>query len=145
MSENKIHNPEAAIRALEYGGGLITYPNGMSRISDIDFMSQSADRFVFGETKKVYNSEVRLPWGQFWLYQELNKQLSSRIGYIIGYEDSSKTSPDDYLYAVTFDELRFKTIWREPDGVHIPLTSMSLLKRRDINNEANSFLNELPS
>jgi len=140
MREIRLYNPDAAILAMEYTGGLVTYPNRMSRNSDIDFAAQKEERIILGETKKIYNSEVRIPWGQFKLYNELNKQLPHRITYIIGYEDAIKTSVNDTLYAITMDELRFRPVFREPDGVHIPVTSMSLLKRQDINNEANSFL-----
>jgi hypothetical protein len=142
MNTNK--ECEKIIRTTEYGKDIVTYPNGLSRTANIDFLSYNENRFVFGKTKKINDSKIKLSWEEFLSCQELNRQLSSRIGYIIGYDTPFETSSKDYLYAITWDELKFKTIWREPDGVYIPIKRMSLLQRRDINNEVNSFLNKIP-
>jgi len=105
-----IRNPELFARASEWSAGLITYPNGYPRATDLDSISQAGEKFVVIEAKRIFMEDLAVPRGQFMVLSELHRQLKQPHFSIVGTYGYDMCKPEDIMYYADFKKILTKEI-----------------------------------
>ena len=105
-----IRSPELFARASEWSVGLVTYPNGYPRATDLDSISQVGEKFVVIEAKRIFREDLSVPRGQFMVLAELYRQLKQPYFFIAGTYGYDMCKPEDIMYYVDFKKILTKGI-----------------------------------
>ena len=135
----KIMNFIELVKSFKFVHGLITYPDGRSRLMDIDGITQKLGYFILIESKTFYLDEIELKDAPYCLYQALYSILPSREIYIVGTDSNERSDPNDTIWYTTFESIRKN--WETANGhVRIHRDQMEPITRRDFNFYANRQL-----
>ena len=135
----KIMNFIELVKSFKFVHGLITYPDGRSRLMDIDGITQKLGFFIIIESKTFYLDEIELKDAPYCLYQALYSILPSREIYIVGTDSNERSDPNDTIWYTTFESIRKN--WETANGhVRIHRDQMEPITRRDFNFYANRQL-----
>ena len=135
----KIVNFIELVKSFKFVHGLITYPDGRSRLMDIDGITQKLGFFIIIESKTFYLDEIELKDAPYCLYQALYSILPSREIYIVGTDSNERRDPNDTIWFTTFESIRKN--WETSNGyVRIRRDQMEETTRRDFNFYANRQL-----
>ena len=127
------------VKSFKFVHGLITYPDGRSRLMDIDGITQKLGFFIIIESKTFYLDEIELKDAPYCLYQALYSILPSREIYIVGTDSNERSDPNDTIWYTTFESIRKN--WETANGhVRIHRDQMEPMTRRDFNFYANRQL-----
>jgi len=127
------------VKSFKFVHGLITYPDGRSRLMDIDGITQKLGFFIIIESKTFYLDEIEIKDAPYCLYQALYSILPSREIYIVGTDSNERREPNDTIWYTTFESLRKN--WESSNGyVCIHRSEMEPITRRDFNFYANRQL-----
>ena len=127
------------VKSFKFVHGLITYPDGRSRLMDIDGITQKLGFFIIIESKTFYLDEIELKDAPYCLYQALYSILPSREIYIVGTDSNERRDPNDTIWYTTFESIRKN--WETANGhVRIHRDQMESMTRRDFNFYANRQL-----
>ena len=127
------------VKSFKFVHGLITYPDGRSRLMDIDGITQKLGFFIIIESKTFYLDEIELKDAPYCLYQALYSILPSREIYIVGTDSNERSDPNDTIWYTTFESLGKN--WESSNGyVRIHRSEMEPITRRDFNFYANRQL-----
>ena len=92
-------------KSFKFNYGLITYPDGRSRLMDIDGITQKLGFFILVESKTFYMDEIQIKNTPYCLYQALCSILPS-ILYIVGTDSNELTDPNDTIWYIPFESIR---------------------------------------
>ncbi len=138
-----IRNPQLFARACEWAGSLITYSNGTPRSTDLDCISQSGEKFVITEAKKLVGNELFMPYGQFKTLSELHKQLKKPHFFVTGTQSYNLYKPDDRMYYIDFSKLLSGEIpYRRSEygGIILSVKDMTISTRKLFSSVCNDIL-----
>ena len=126
------------VKSFKFVHGLITYPDGRSRLMDIDGITQKLGFFIIVESKTFYLDEIRIKDTPYCLYQALCSILPC-ILYIVGTDSNERRDPNDTIWYTRFESIRKN--WESSNGyVRIHRSEMESMTRRDFNFYANRQL-----
>ena len=127
------------VKSFKFVHGLITYPDGRSRLMDIDGITQKLGFFIIIESKTFYLDEIELKDAPYCLYQALYSILPSREIYIVGTDSNERRDPNDTIWYTTFESIRKN--WETADGhVHIHRAQMHRTTRSEFSFYTNQQL-----
>ena len=138
-----IRNPELFARACEWTGSLITYSNGAPRSTDLDSISQSGEKFVITEAKRLVENRLFVPYGQFKTLSELFKQLKKPHFFITGTQSYSLHRPNDLMCYIDFKKLLSGEIQYsrlEYGGIVLNVKDMTTATRKLFSSVCNDIL-----
>lgn len=138
-----IRNPQLFARSCEWVGSLITYSNGTPRSTDLDSISQSGEKFVITEAKKLIENELFVSYGQFKTLSELHRQLKQPHFFITGTRSYSMYQPNDLMYYIDFRKiLSGETSYRrsEHGGIFLNVKDMTTSTRKMFSSVCNDIL-----
>ena len=102
---NRIYNKEAFVQSALFNGSLLEYPTGAMLGTDLDLIAERRGNFVVAETKKFWDGEATIPFGQQLMLKRLNQQLENSTLFYIATDSYSATNPDDHIWYITIDEM----------------------------------------
>ena len=127
------------VKSFKFARSLIKYPDGNSRLMDIDGITQKLGFFIIIESKTFYLDEIRIKDAPYCLYQALSAILPSREIYIVGTDSNERRDPNDTIWYTTFESIR-KNWETTTDYIRIHRDQMQKITRRDFNFYANRQL-----
>lgn len=102
---NTIYNKEAFVQSALFNGSLLECPTGAMLGTDLDLIAERRGNFVIAETKRFWDGEATIPFGQQLMLKRLNQQLENSTTFYIATDSYNATNPDDHIWYVTVDEM----------------------------------------
>lgn len=127
------------VKSFKFARSLIKYPDGNSRLMDIDGITQKLGFFIIIETKTFYMDEIELKTAPYCLFLALYDTLPRREIYIVGTDSNDRIDPKDTIWYTTLESIRKN--WETADGhVHIHRAQMHRTTRSEFSFYTNQQL-----
>ena len=138
LIRKKIMDFMELVKSFKFARSLIKYPDGNSRLMDIDGITQKLGFFIIVESKTFYLDKIQIKDAPYCLYQALCSILPC-ILYIVGTDSNERRDPNDTIWYTTFESIRKN--WETADGhVHIHRAQMHRTTRSEFSFYTNQQL-----